>query len=99
MPPISRAQARGSNIALAAEISAHLVPPMIPPGEVIRVLREAGVRFVLSGAYALNVWTDAPRATVDVDVLIASGDHAAAAAIQTAFPRLDIEPLEAVQEP
>lgn len=97
MSPSSLEQVRGGTIALAAEISATLVSPMIPPGDVIRVLHEAGVRFVLSGAYALNVWTDTPRATVDVDALVTADDHpAAVAAVRAAYPGLEVEQHEVV---
>ncbi len=97
MDPLSLAESRGANIVLATEISRHLVRRMIAPGDLIRVLDQAGVHFVLAGAYALNVWTDAPRATVDVDALVAARHHGKAiSAIRAAYPELDLEDLEVV---
>jgi hypothetical protein len=62
---------------------------MISPKKVIRVLNEAGVRYVLMGTHGLGGWRSEPRATQDVDVLVAKKDHAKAVrAIKKAFPNL-----------
>lgn len=62
---------------------------MIGPKDVIRVLNEARVGFVLMGTYGIAGWRRQPRATQDVDVLIQKKDHRkAVAAIAKAFPEL-----------
>ena len=95
--PTSNAETRGASIALAAEIASHLVSHMIAPAELIAILDRAGVRFVLTGAYALGVWTDAPRATMDVDALVDQTDHdKAVAAVLADYPALQVEETEVV---
>jgi hypothetical protein len=65
---------------------------MISPTEVIEVLNEADVRFILMGNYGITGWRDEERATQDVDVLVRKRDHPKAMrAIGAAFPRLEVE--------
>jgi hypothetical protein len=65
---------------------------MISPKKVIRLLKEAKVRFVLMGTHGLGGWRSQARATQDVDVLVAKKDHAKAVRIlHEAFPKLVIE--------
>ncbi len=65
---------------------------VISPADVIAVLNEAGVRFVLMGNYGITGWRDEQRATEDVDVLVRTRDHRKAVrAIHEAFPRLQVE--------
>ncbi len=62
---------------------------MAPPTEVIAVLNEAGVRFILMGNYGITGWRGEERATQDVDVLVRQRDHRKAVrAIHAAFPSL-----------
>jgi hypothetical protein len=62
---------------------------MISPKKVIRLLNEAGIRFVLMGTHGLGGWRSKARATQDVDVLVARKDHAKAVRVlRKAFPRL-----------
>ena len=61
----------------------------ISPTDVARVLREAGVRYVIVGAHATNGYTGRPRATIDVDVVV-QFPKKAAQAIAAAFPELTI---------
>lgn len=65
----------------------------VDPKELIRVLNQAGVKFVLMGAHVTNAWARVePRATRDVDVLVQKSHHKkAVAAIQKAFPTLQVE--------
>lgn len=64
---------------------------MIVPTDVIPVLSEAGVRFVLMGNYGITGWRGEARATEDVDILVRSRDHRKAVrAIHEAFPRLQV---------
>lgn len=62
---------------------------MISPADVIPVLNEADVRFILMGNYGITGWRGDARATEDVDVLVRQRDHRKAVrAIHAAFPRL-----------
>lgn len=53
-------------------LSRYYMPRAITPLEVITVLNRAGVSFVLVGAHGLGGWTNKPRATEDVDVVVAA---------------------------
>ena len=73
------------------------MPDLITPGDVIRLLNEAGVRFLLVGAHGLSGWTQKPRATEDVDILVGTRSHKKAARLlQGAYPHLTIEDHEVV---
>jgi len=61
------------------------------PEEIIPVLNKAGVRFLLMGTHGVGAWRSEPRATQDVDFLIAARDHAKAVrAIRAAYPELEV---------
>jgi hypothetical protein len=65
---------------------------MVMPKKIIRLLNEAGVRFVLMGTHGLGGWRSQPRATQDVDVLVAKRDHLKAVRVlREAFPKLVVE--------
>ncbi len=68
------------------------------PQQVIDVLDFAGIRnWVLMGLYGYVGYLAAPRATQDVDILVAEHELAAAIeAIETRWPRLQTERLEVV---
>src|SRR5262249_54219837 len=79
------------------EIYRFFVRDFISALEVIAVLNRAAVRFVLVGAYSIGGWTREPRATQDVDVLVATrSQKKALTALQTAFPHLEPEDHEVV---
>jgi hypothetical protein len=81
------------DVATSAALSEDQVPNMIPLLDVIRVLNEAGVSFVLVGAYGLAPWIKDPRATKDVDVVVAAKHlKKAVGALAEAFPQL--EPID-----
>jgi len=70
---------------------------MITPEEIIKVLNDAGVNFVLMGTYGVGGWRSEPRATDDVDFLIHKTSHRKAiAAIRKAFPSLKPSDLTVV---
>ncbi len=69
----------------------------IPPLEVIRVLNDVGVRFLLVGLHGIGGWMRKPRATEDVDVLVASRGHKKAVkALLEAFPYLEVQDEDVV---
>lgn len=48
---------------------------MIQPEQVIAILNQAKVRFVLMGTFAINGYRTEARTTQDVDVLVPAKDH------------------------
>src|SRR5687768_9388087 len=83
-----RAPRTAEDIALGAQLAKMQNRP-IGPADVARVLREAGLKYVIVGAHAANGYTGRPRATVDVDVIVQAPEKASAA-ISAAFPHLKI---------
>jgi hypothetical protein len=62
----------------------------IPPLDIIGVLKQAEVTFLLVGTHALGGWMQEPRATPDVDILVASRSRKKAVkALTAAFPQLE----------
>ncbi|HEV3142930.1 MAG TPA: hypothetical protein VGZ47_03500, partial [Gemmataceae bacterium] len=69
----------------------------VTPDEIIPVLNQAGVEFVLMGTYAMGGWMSEVRGTDDVDFLIATRHHRKAVrAIQQAFPKLKLKDQKVV---
>jgi len=77
------------DIALGAQLAKMQNRP-IGPAEVARVLRDAGIKYVIVGGHAANGYTGRPRATVDVDVIV-QFPKKAADAIAKAFPDLTMQ--------
>jgi hypothetical protein len=70
---------------------------MVTPEAVIRSLNRAGVRFVLMGTHGIGGWRDQPRATQDVDVLVAKKDvRKAVRALHASYPALTLRDLPVV---
>ncbi len=85
------------SLATSSALSEYYMPDLITPIEVIRVLNAAKVRFMLLGAHGIGGWTGKPRATEDVDVLVAARGHKkAVAALLAAFPHLKADDNEVV---
>jgi hypothetical protein len=78
------------SLATSTAISRCYVANFIDPLDIVRVLRSAGVSFVLAGAHGLGGWTGKPRATADVDVIVAKRHlKKAVQALSAAFPELE----------
>jgi hypothetical protein len=85
------------NFAKAATLSEFQVMDAIPPRAVIAALNEAGVSFILVGAYGIAGWLKSPRATEDVDVVVAARHQKKAVkALLAAFPHLKADDQEVV---
>ena len=85
------------SLATSSALSEYYVPNLITPLDVIRVLNAAKVRFMLLGAHGIGGWTREPRATKDVDVLVAARGHKKAVqALLAAFPHLQADDCEVV---
>jgi hypothetical protein len=81
------------HLTRSALLSSDQMPMRIPPLDVVRVLNEARISFVLAGAYGLAGWRKESRATEDVDVVVALRQvKKAVRVLLQAFP--DLEPVE-----
>lgn len=64
----------------------------VDPDELIKLLNEAGIKFVLMGEHGISGWLSEPRATRDVDVVVQKRHFAKAVrAIQAAWPELVVK--------
>jgi hypothetical protein len=78
------------SLAASTALSRYYMAHSILPADVIKVLNAAKVTFVLVGAHGIAGWMDDPRATQDVDVVVAARHvKKALAALLAAFPQLD----------
>ncbi len=65
---------------------------VIHPKAVIDLLHNAKVKFILMGTHGISAWRKQPRATHDVDILVALKDHEKAVRIvHEGFPHLRVE--------
>jgi hypothetical protein len=86
-----------AHLTKATTLSGFTVANVIPPLDVITILNNAGVRFLLAGAYGIGGWIKKSRATEDVDVIVAARSHKKAlAALLDAYPHLVEEDQEVV---
>src|SRR5438477_9534609 len=88
LPTVVRRPRTAEDISTGVRL-ARMAGKEITPQAVARVLREAGVNYVLVGAHATNGYTGRPRATIDVDVVV-QFPKKAARAISEAFPQLQM---------
>jgi hypothetical protein len=66
----------------------------VSPYELTAILNDGGIKYVLIGGHVLGYLTGAPRATVDVDVIVSSSHvEKAVKAIKARFPLLTPEDL------
>jgi len=94
---MASATIHGESLVLASTLTGFQVMDAISPLDVITVLNREGVSFVLVGAYGLAGWTKTPRATQDVDVIVAGRQHKkAVTALLAAFPFLQADDQEVV---
>jgi hypothetical protein len=80
------------NLATSMALSVYYTPRLIQPHEVIAVLNSARIKFVLVGSHGFAGWTNDPRATQDIDVLIAQRRcNQAISSLRDVFPGLKVE--------
>src|ERR1700722_14827501 len=91
-------QIQEKNLAATTFLSGlYLEDRMISPAQVISVLNEHGISFVLVGLHGYVSWLKEPRATMDVDVLVAARQvKKAVKVLLAAFPDLEAVDLEVV---
>ncbi len=91
------AAAHERSILTSATLSTWQVRHMVPLQAVLAALNAAKVEFVIAGAHAIGGYTKKPRATVDVDVVIAPKAHKKdVKALREAFPDLIVRDLQVV---
>jgi hypothetical protein len=79
------------SLLTSTAITSWYIPGLIAPLDAIRVFNRSGITFMLIGSHARGGWMDEPRASNDVDFLIAQRHHRKAVlALVHAFPRLQI---------
>jgi predicted nucleotidyltransferase len=86
LPSVIRTPKTAEDIALGVTL-ARMHGRTISLSDVARVLRTAGVTYVVVGDHAANGYTGKPRTTVDVDVIV-QFPQKAAKAVAAAFPHL-----------
>lgn len=85
------------NLAKSSLLSQQQMAHVIPLADVIRVLNGAKVSYVLVGAHGLSTWRGKPRATEDVDVVVAARHlKKAVATLLGAFSSLEAVDLHMV---
>lgn len=78
-------------------LSGYYMERAILPVEVIAVLNREKIKFMLVGAHGIGGWIRRPRATEDVDIVVA-GRHVkkAVRVLVAAFPQLEVDDQEVV---
>jgi hypothetical protein len=95
--PMASQEILERRLTKSALLSQQQVPQIIPLLDVIRVLNRARISFVLVGAHGLVVWRGKPRATEEVDVVVAARHvKKAVKVLVEAFPQLEPVDLPAV---
>jgi len=85
------------SLGTSTALSSYYMPNAITPLRVIEVLNEARISFMLVGAHGLGGWMKKPRATQDVDVVVATKHQKKAInALLKAFSRLEVYDLPVV---
>jgi hypothetical protein len=86
-----------NSLATSTYLSGYYMKHAIPPEKVIAVLNNAGISFVLVGLHGIGGWMKKPRATEDVDVVVAAKHlKKAVKALLSTFPQLEARDLEVV---
>jgi len=65
---------RIKNLLNSHKLSKQSIADVINPLEIVELFEESGLSYVLIGGHMLAYYTNNPRATVDVDFIIAEGD-------------------------
>jgi Nucleotidyl transferase AbiEii toxin, Type IV TA system len=85
------------SLETSTRLTRYVMPEAVTPLDVIRALNGAKINFLLVGAHGLGGWMKKPRATEDVDVMVAARQHKKAIkALQAKFRHLEIEEHEVV---
>jgi hypothetical protein len=95
--PPRRRDSHAESLRISTEISAYYVKNIVTPLQVIAVLNREKISFVLVGAHGVGGWMGEPRATQDVDVVVAERQIKKATRVLIAeFPHLEARDEEVV---
>jgi hypothetical protein len=72
LTPPRRQDSHAESLRISTALSEYYVENIVTPFEVITVLNREKISFVLVGAHGVGGWMNEPRATQDVDVVVAS---------------------------
>ncbi len=87
------------SLETSTTLSSYYMPHTIVPLDVISVLNAAGVNFMLVGAHGIGGWMDKPRATQDVDVIVATRHYKKSIkALLEAFSHLEADDHDVVTQ-
>jgi len=94
---MASASPAAAGLSVSTALSEYYVKNFIAPHEVARLLNKHKLPFVLIGAHAISVWLEEPRATQDVDIVVASRYHRKAVRLLgDTYPHLEAEDHEVV---
>jgi hypothetical protein len=97
MAPPRRRNRHAESLRITTDLSALYVKNIVTPLQVIAVLNREKVSFVLVGAHGVGGWMGDPRATQDVDVVVAERQiKKATRSLLAEFPHLDARDEEVV---
>jgi hypothetical protein len=95
--PPRRPSRHAESLRISSELSAYYVKNIVTPFQVIALLNRERISFVLVGAHGVGGWLDEPRATQDVDVVVAERHIKKATRLLLAeFPHLEARDEEVV---
>jgi hypothetical protein len=84
-------------LRVSTNLSVYYAEHLVTPLQVIAVLNREKISFVLVGAHAVGGWTKKPRATEDVDLVVAERQiKKATRALLAEFPHLEARDEEVV---
>ncbi len=88
---------QADSLRIATRLSAYYIRNIVTPQEIMTVLNRERIHFVLVGAYGVAGWMGKPRATEDVDVVVADRQvKKATRTLLAAFPNLEAHDEEVV---
>ncbi|MET0388170.1 MAG: hypothetical protein ABW321_19515 [Polyangiales bacterium] len=61
-----------NDLSRSFELSQQHVEDAVSPHDLVSALTKVGVQYVMIGGHTLGYFTGNPRATIDVDVIVAS---------------------------
>jgi hypothetical protein len=96
-PTKPRRDSHAENLRISTALSEYYVENIVTPFEVIAVLNRERISFVLVGAHGVSGWMGDPRATQDVDVVVADRQVKKATRVLLAeYPHLEARDEEVV---
>jgi hypothetical protein len=63
------------NLLTSTAITSWYIPKHVPPIDAIRVLNKAKISIKLIGSHGVGGWREEPRASSDIDFLVAQRHH------------------------